>query len=175
MSLGKMGLGKWLGGSQAQLLNNPYSRIQPEEIPIAIKLGITIDVNQAGVDDWLRLPGLSIHQARSLVALSQSGVAFHCLEDIAAALSMPLQRLRPIAPLLQFCYYDDDEVARLHPLNPNTASLEQLTQIPAVDLYLARAIVQNRQQGAYRSLADLQRRLALPGPLTSEIMHFLRF
>jgi len=47
-------------------------------------LGIQIDVNQASVD-WLRLPGLSIHQAR--VELCRSGVQFYCLEDIAAALN----------------------------------------------------------------------------------------
>jgi DNA uptake protein ComE-like DNA-binding protein len=157
------------------MLHDPYYRLHPEEIPIAAQLGIKIDVNQAGVDDWLRLPGLSIHQARSLVALSQSGVSFHCLEDIAAALSLPTQRLQFLAPVLQFCYYGSESSATPFLINPNTASVEMLAQIPAVDLFLARAIVQNRQQGAYRTLADLQRRLALPGQLTAEIMHYLQF
>lgn len=178
-----MKLAKWWGGdgegkrgsARSQMLHDPYYRLHPEEIPIAAKLGIKIDVNQAGVDDWLRLPGLSIHQARSLVALSQSGVPFHCLEDIAAALSLPVQRLRPLAPVLQFCYYEAESHVVPLQINPNTASIQMLTQIPAVDLFLARAIVQNRQQGAYRSLADLQQRLALPGQLTAEIMHHLQF
>jgi len=178
-----MKLAKWLGGNgvgkrgsvRSQMLHDPYYRLHPEEIPIAAKLGIKIDVNRAGVDDWLRLPGLSIHQARSLVALSQSGVPFHCLEDIAAALSLPIQRLHPLAPVLQFCYYGAESDSTPQRLNPNTASIEMLTQIPAVDLFLARAIVQNRQQGTYKTLADLQRRLALPGQLTAEIMHYLQF
>ncbi|MBN3922070.1 MAG: ComEA family DNA-binding protein, partial [Nostoc sp. NMS4] len=56
---------------RAKLLNDPYYRLQSgEEIQIAAQLGIRIDANQATVDDWLRLPGLSIHQARSLVELS---------------------------------------------------------------------------------------------------------
>ena len=178
-----MKLAKWFGGNQegkrgsarSRMLHDPYYRLHPEEIPIAAKLGIKIDVNQAGVDDWLRLPGLSIHQARSLVALSQSGVPFHCLEDIAAALNMPIQRLRTLAPVLQFCYYGAESQIVPLLINPNTASIEILTQIPAVDLFLARAIVKNRQQGAYKNLAELQRRLALPGQLAAEIMHYLQF
>jgi DNA uptake protein ComE-like DNA-binding protein len=178
-----MKLAKWWGGhgdrkrgsTRSQMLHDPYYRLHPEEIPIAAKLGIKIDVNRAGVDDWLRLPGLSIHQARSLVALSQSGVPFHCLEDIAAALSLPIQRLQSLAPVLQFCYYGAESNIAPTLINPNTASVEMLNQIPAVDLFLARAIAQNRQQGAYKNLADLQRRLALPGQLTAEIMHHLQF
>jgi DNA uptake protein ComE-like DNA-binding protein len=178
-----MNLAKWWGGngtkkrgsSRAQMLHDPYYRLHPEEIPIAAKLGVKIDVNQAGVDDWLRLPGFSIHQARSLVALSQSGVPFHCLEDIAAALSLPLQRLQPLAPVLQFCYYGSEAERVPSRINPNTASIEMLAKIPAIDLFLARAIVQQRQQGAYKTLAELQRRLALPGKLTAEIMHYLQF
>jgi len=81
---------------RTKLLNDPYYRLQSgEEIQIAAKLGIRIDANQATVDDWLRLPGLSIHQARSLVELSRSGVKFYCIEDIAAALAIPAPRLEP--------------------------------------------------------------------------------
>jgi DNA uptake protein ComE-like DNA-binding protein len=77
---------------RVKLLNDPYYRLQSlEEVRVAAELGIYIDVNQAGVDDWLRLPGLSIHQARSLTALTQSGVQLHCLEDLAAALNLPVR------------------------------------------------------------------------------------
>jgi DNA uptake protein ComE-like DNA-binding protein len=92
---------------QAQILNNPYYRFQSlQEIQVAVSLGVRIDVNQACVDDWLRLPGLSIHQARSLAKLSESGVQFYCIEDIATALSLPLQRLKPLEQILSFQYYD---------------------------------------------------------------------
>lgn len=186
-----MGLADWFGSTarmgadlkaqlqplRSRLLNDPFYRFQSlEEIHLAAELGIKIDVNQAGVDDWLRLPGLSIHQARSLTTLTQSGAQFHCIEDIAAALSLPLSRLRPLEPILQFCYYDADSLDVVQRLNPNQASIETLTRIPAVDLFLARAIVQNRQQqGAYRNLADLQQRLQLPAALTSDLMHYLFF
>jgi len=159
-----------------RLLNDPYYRLQSlEEIAIAVSLGIQIDVNQATVDDWLRLPGLSIHQARSLVQLSHAGVQFYCIEDIAAALNIPLQRLAPLTPILKFCYYDA-ETSSLRRINPNTATVEDLIQIPAMDLGLAQAVVENRQMaGAYRNLVDFQRRLSLPGYLTSQLMHYLSF
>lgn len=162
---------------RVRLQSDPYYRLQSaEEIAIAAELGIKIDVNLATVDDWLRLPGISIHQARSLVELAHIGVQFCCIEDIAAALGVSVQRLKPLQPILSFCYYDPESDLTPQPINPNTASLEQLTQIPAIDLFLARAIVQNRQEGgAYRNLADLQRRLSLSPQLLTDLMYYLRF
>lgn len=161
---------------RAKILQDPYYRFQSlEEISIAVSLGVQIDANQASVDDWLRLPGLSIHQARTLVELSQTGVQFHCLEDVAAALSLPLQRLKPLEPVLRFCYYDPASVQIPLRINPNTATVETLLRIPGVDLYLARAIVENRSIGPYRNLTHLQRRLSLPGEVVAELMHYLKF
>lgn len=160
---------------RTRLLNDPYYRLQSAaEIATAAALGIQIDVNQASVDDWLRLPGLSIHQARLLVELCRSGVQFYCLEDIAAAIGLPLQRLKPLEPVLKFCYYEEITTKAL--VNPNTATAESLVQIPAIELSLAKAVVQNRiAAGPYRDLVDFQRRLELPGHLITALMHYLRF
>jgi DNA uptake protein ComE-like DNA-binding protein len=162
---------------RVKIQHDPYYRLQSaQEIVIAAQLGMTIDVNQASVDDWLRLPGLSIHQARTLFDLTNLGVQFCCLEDIAAALGMPVGRLLPLKPILSFCYYDPESPATPQLVHPNTASVEQLSKIPAVDLFLARAIVQNRlEAGNYRNLADFQRRLALNPQLISDLMYYLRF
>lgn len=179
-----MGLGDWLSAqarpdarTRAKLLNDPYYRFQSvDDVQLAATLGISIDANLAGVDDWLRLPGLSIHQARSLVCLTQAGVPLHCLEDVAAALGLPVQRLKPWEPILRFCYYDAASPVTTPSVNINTASVEALTRVPGIDLFLARAIAQNRQRyGSYRNLADVQQRLALPPALTAELMYYLRF
>ena len=163
--------------SRTQLLKDPYYRFQSvEEVALAASLGIKIDVNQATVDDWLRLPGLSIHQARSLVELSRNGVEFHCLEDIAAALGLSVQRLQPLAVILQFCYYDVESIYAPQPINPNTATAEMLNNLPGIDSLLANKIVANRESaGYYRSLADFQNRLSLPSELIGQLMHYLRF
>lgn len=159
---------------QSKILSDPYYRLRSQqEINAAAALGIQIDVNKASVDDWLRLPGLSIHQARSLVQLSQAGVQFYCLEDIAAALGVSLQQLQPLAPVIKFCYYDQSTT--IAPISPNTATIEQLLEIPGVEPPLAAAIVQNRLQGKYRNLVDFQQRLSLSGKIIGQIMHYLRF
>ncbi|KGF72452.1 hypothetical protein DO97_08775 [Neosynechococcus sphagnicola sy1] len=162
---------------RSRILNDPYYRLRSlQEIQIAASLGVKIDANQACVDDWLRLPGLSIHQARMLVNLSQSGVQFHCLEDLAAALSLPVQRLKPLEPVLSFHFYDADSIFTVTTVNVNTAALEHVLAIPGMDAGLAKALVEQRQQtGLYRNLADLQQRLSLPATLVTELMHYLRF
>jgi len=163
---------------RAKLLNDPYYRLQSgEEVQLAVKLGIRIEANQATEDDWLRLPGLSIHQARSLVELSRSGVKFYCIEDVAAALAIPTQRLEPLKPLLNFIYYDEESLDYPTQLvNPNTATVDQLVKIPFIDVCFAEAVVENRlSAGLYRNLADFQRRLGLSGEVIAQLMYFLRF
>ncbi len=158
-----------------RLQQEPYYRFRSfEEVALAASWGDRIEANTATVDDWLRLPGISIHQARTLQQLTRSGVSFSCIEDIAAALSLPVQQVRPWDVILQFCYYSENSLEPTA-LDANTASAEQLATIPAVDVFLARAIVHYRQAGPYRDLADLQGRLRLRAPLTAELLHYLRF
>ncbi|MEY3333632.1 MAG: hypothetical protein RLZZ176_1932 [Cyanobacteriota bacterium] len=162
---------------RGKLLSDPYYRLQSaEEVRMAAELGLGIDVNQATVDDWLRLPGLSIHQGRSLVELSRAGVVFYCIEDVAAALGLPVQRLAPLKPLLNFNYYDHFSLDQTQQINPSTASVESLSKIPFMDLSLAQTVVENRLAGGpYRSLADFQQRLNLPGDAIAQLMYYLRF
>ena len=89
------------------------------------------------------------------------------------SLNMPLQRLKPLEPVLKFCYYDESPT---YLVNPNTATIERLAQTPFIDLSLAKTVVQNRiSVGPYLNLVDFQRRLSLPGHLTTQLMHYLRF
>jgi len=164
-------------GIKNKIANDPYYRFQSlKEIAIAAELGIKIDVNLATVDDWLRLPGFSIRQARSLVELVGMGVQLVCLEDIAAAIGVSVRHLQPYEAVLAFAYYD-----RLSSLSPvkvrvNSASEVNLTEIPAITPDLAKAIVTNRQQqGKYRHLGDLALRLNLDSNLISQLMHYLSF
>lgn len=162
---------------EKRLLSDPYYRLQSyNEVRVAAALGIRIDANRATVDDWLRLPGLSIHQARRLVELAQAGVQFCCIEDVAAALNLPADRLHPLTPVLQFYYYDPESLQLPSRLNPNTATVDNLMCLPGMAPTLAHTIVQQRQQqGPYRDLVDFQRRLALPSETISQWMHYLCF
>jgi DNA uptake protein ComE-like DNA-binding protein len=163
---------------RSRLLNDPYYRLQSvEEIAIAASLGIRIDANQATVDDWLRLPGLSIHQARSLVDISRVGVKFYCIEDVAAALGVSAQRLKPFELILIFSYYEDETEDQItYVINPNTATVESLIKVPFIDTSLAEAVVENRlSKGPYQNLVDFQRRLNLSGDILAQLMYYLKF
>ena len=159
-----------------RLQQEPYYRFQSfEEVRLAASWGVRIDANTASVDEWLRLPGLSIHQARSLTNLTRRKVSFTCIEDIAAALNLPVQQIQPWQVILQFCYYDLEAALEPAKMNVNTATAVELTAVPAIDIFLGRAIVHHRQAGPYRDLADLQDRLQLTPKVAIELLHYLEF
>lgn len=164
-------------GLKRKIANDPFYRFQSlAEIAIAVELGIRIDANQATVDDWLRLPGFSIHQARSLVELVQMGVQLVCLEDIAAATGISLAQLQPYTSILLFAYYDNLSPLSPVKINVNLASVAELSVIPELSLALAQELISDRQeQGKYRNLMDLQQRLHLNRNLVSQLMHYLKF
>jgi DNA uptake protein ComE-like DNA-binding protein len=161
---------------KGRLAQDPdYRFTSAQEVAQAAQLGVRLDPNLATVDDWLRLPGLSIHQARLLVDLARGGVGFHCLEDIAAALNLPLQRLEPLAPVLHFCYYDPDSAIAPAQVNPNTATPEDLQRLPGIDGFLALTLVRQRRSGPYRDIADVQQRLKLSPEVVAQLMHYFTF
>ncbi|HEY9734805.1 MAG TPA: ComEA family DNA-binding protein [Trichocoleus sp.] len=183
-ALGSSGAASALQKLQAQLhplryrlQADPYCRFHSyREVQLAAALGFCLDVNRATVDDWLRLPGLSIHQARQLVSLSQSGVPFHCLEDIAAALSLPQAALQPLEPVLSFYYYDPAAVTQPQTVDVNRATVEQLCQVPKIDRETARAIVYERDwRGPFPNSAAFQQRLQVPPDWMAHLMHYLSF
>ncbi|MBE9046295.1 ComEA family DNA-binding protein [Pleurocapsales cyanobacterium LEGE 10410] len=164
-------------GIRNKIANDPYYRFQTlREIAIAAELGIKIDVNQATVDDWLRLPGVSIHQARTLVELVRAGVQLVCLEDVAAAICVPVGRIQPLEPILAFAYYDRLSSLSPEKTDPNLASAQEIATIPGITPDIAQKFVEDRQKhGKYRNVVDLQRRLNLSSDLTSQLMHYIRF
>ncbi len=160
---------------RSRIIEDPYYRFKSAfEIAVAADLGVTIDVNRASVDDWLRLPGISIHQARQLVTLSQAGVAFHSISDLAAALNMPIQRLQWLAPVLSFQYYEP--TLALPCVKLDRATVDDLVEIPQISPELAVQIVSERERGGiFKNLVDFQQRLGLSGESIGELMHYLQF
>ncbi|MBR8830933.1 MAG: hypothetical protein N5P05_000142 [Chroococcopsis gigantea SAG 12.99] len=160
-----------------KILNDPYYRFQSgEEIAIAAQLGIKINVASASVDDWLRLPGISIHQAKQLVALVGMGVELLCVEDISAALSLPGDRFTPFRAVLEFCYYHEESALAPPKINPNNATPEQLNSIPGMSSSLIQGLIDERdKKGYYRHIIDLQQRLNLTGQQINQFIHYLQF
>lgn len=159
-----------------RLQQEPYYRFKSfEELQLAASWGFLLDANTATVDDWLRLPGISIHQARTLTKLTGNGLSFNCLEDVAAALSISVQQIQPWHVALQFLYYSAERSLEPAAIDVNAATIEELVTIPTVDTFLGRAIIYYRQSGPYKDLADLQQRLRLTTKATAELLHYLRF
>ena len=160
---------------RSRIVEDPYYRFRSAfEIAVAADLGVKIDVNQATVDDWLRLPGISIHQANQLVTLSQAGVAFYSISDVAAALNTPVSRLQWLSPVLSFQYYDESIALPFVELDRATES--ELIQLPNITPELAAEIVTQREQGGrFTDLVNFQQRLGLSGKSIAELMHYLRF
>jgi DNA uptake protein ComE-like DNA-binding protein len=128
-----------------RLETDPTYRLKSyQEAQLAAELGFTIDVNQATVDDWLRLPGVSIRQAQTLARLRGVGIQFYCIEDLAAALGVSTSQFQPLARILAFYHYDHASPITPQPLGLNLASREQLSCIPGMNHQLATAIVQDR-------------------------------
>ncbi|NJN30265.1 MAG: ComEA family DNA-binding protein [Synechococcales cyanobacterium RM1_1_8] len=154
---------------------NPGLRFEGwAELRAAAALGVRIEVAQAGLEDWLRLPGLSIHQARSLTQLLQSGVQLHCLEDLAAALGLPLAQVAGYGPILRFCFYGPDELPLA--VAVNQAGAEALGRLPEMDEAGVAALLAERSRGGrFRDLVDFQQRLGLDAGAIEAWMYYLRF
>ncbi len=160
---------------QRQIIQDPHYRFQSlTELVTAAELGVRIDANRATVDDWLRLPGISIHQAKSLITLQTAGVEFYAIEDVAAALDMPVQRIQSWSLVLSFQYRHPD--LQILQFDVNQASIAELQQLTDIDPTLAQTIVDNRlEQGKYQDLVNFQQRLNLPGSVLASLMHHLKF
>ncbi|NER80747.1 MAG: ComEA family DNA-binding protein [Leptolyngbya sp. SIO1D8] len=166
---------RWFHPERDRWLRDPFARLTSlEEVPAAAALGVRIDANQATVDDWLRLPGISIHQARTLVTLSQSGVPFHCMEDIAAALGVPHRQLMPLNPIVQFCYYDPVSPVTGQTVLLNQATTAELLTLPGISTSLVERIINERRRSPFANWGDFHHRLRLTPEQTACWMHYLR-
>ena len=182
-----MGLSRWLSSFNkinryhqaivTRIKSDPYYRFQSiEEIQVGAQLGIKIDANIASVDDWLRLPGISITQARNLVEITNSGINFLCLEDLAGALGVSVLKIRGWEPILYFAYYASDSFIAPAKVNVNNATIEQLITIPNLEPSLAQKIIQEKEaKGQYRHIADLQKRINLTQDMAYHFMGYLQF
>lgn len=157
------------------LAQDSYYRFRSaDEVQLGVKSGVRIDANRATIDDWLRLPGISIHQARALVELSRSGTPLTCWEDVAAITGIGLERLQAFGEVVQFFYYDPESAVTPRQLNVNRSSVEELMAV--IDQSLAERLVYYRQRwGPYKDWLDLKRRLQLPPDVITTLLHHLRF
>ncbi len=158
------------------LIQDPQQRLQSDQdMQVAKDLGMGIDINRCSVDDLLRLPGVSIIEARRIVEVRRSGGPFLSAEELHTRADLSSTKVRRLEPLLQFCYYEPT-LSLPEILDVNEATAGQLETLEGIDSSLAVRIVQERTaQGDYQNLADLRDRLSLNARVIAKLMNRLTF
>ncbi|BAC91092.1 helix-hairpin-helix domain-containing protein [Gloeobacter violaceus] len=158
------------------LMQDSQQRLQSDQdMRLARELGMGIDINRCSIDDLLRLPGLSIIEARRIVEARRSGGPYLSADELIERADLSSIKVRRLEPLLQFCYYEPP-VALPVTLDVNEASVVQLEQLEGLDTHLAVRIVREREQhGDYPSLGDLRDRLNLTPKVVARLLNRLTF
>lgn len=159
------------------LIDNPRLRLNSErELHLARELGTRIDLNRCDVDDLLRLPGLSINQARRIVEVRRSQGQYLSPEELSTRAELSWDQVRRIEPMLMFCYYEDEPARLPAQVAVNHATVAELEMIEGMTRTLAEQIVYLRtERGSFRDLKDLRERLALPATETARFVNRLLF
>ncbi|MEO6759387.1 MAG: helix-hairpin-helix domain-containing protein [Saprospiraceae bacterium] len=114
-----------------------------------------LDINRAGMEDWLRLPGIGEKRARQIVKFRESLGGFQTVEQLAEMYGLPDSVFQSIHPLLNL------ESRNIRQINMNTASVDDLDRHPYISFKQATLIVNYRNQhGPFASAQEVTRIMA---------------
>lgn len=169
----------WIQGeyqSRLAFIANPRRRLTSDtDLRLAQELGMGIDINRASIDDLLRLPGMSIIEARRIVEARSSSGPYLSADELVERAEISANKVRNLEALLQFCYYETTPALTTH-CDINDASASELAQIEGISAALADRIVLEREaHGEYASLSELRDRLALPARTVARLVNRLNF
>ncbi len=109
-----------------------------------------VDINRAGMEDWMTLPGIGETRARQLVNYREKLGGFLSVDQVREMFGLPDSVFQAMKPNLVLSTRD------LHKINLNTASLADLDAHPYISKRQAELIVAFREQhGAFASAEDL--------------------
>ncbi|MFN4080376.1 MAG: helix-hairpin-helix domain-containing protein, partial [Saprospiraceae bacterium] len=166
----------------------PYLRIAPKERQVAYQPaedprpvmasggesmgksggGGPVDVNEAQIDDWVRLPGIGAVRAEKIIRFREKLGGFAEIEQVAETYGLPDSIYRQIRPMLVM------GGAPLRKLNINTADVAALSAHPYLTRKQAELIVAFREQhGPYASTQDIFNILALKREEIARAMPYL--
>lgn len=107
-----------------------------------------LDINRAGLEDWLRLPGIGEKRARQIVNFRESLGGFLTVEQLAEMYGLPDSVFQQIRPMLVL------ELRNIRQININAASVEDLDHHPYISFKQASLIVNYRSQHGAFATAD---------------------
>lgn len=149
---------------------------------VSVALGGPIDVNTASVSDLDGLPGLGRAKAAAIIAHREANGPFTSLDGLLVVSGIGPGTLAAVRPHLVVgaqvlaagtrARLDGEAPLLVVPsastVNPNTASVGELSTLPGISLSRAAAIVEDRaRNGPFESCAELVRIEGI-GPATVE-------
>jgi len=109
-----------------------------------------VDINRAGVEDWMTLPGIGQTRARQLVNYREKLGGYLSVDQVSEMFGLPDSVFQAMKPNLILTAKD------LHKINLNTASLADLDAHPYITKRQAELIVAFREQhGTFVAPEDL--------------------
>jgi competence ComEA-like helix-hairpin-helix protein len=138
----------------------------------------SIDLNRASVEELDRIPGLGASRAEKIVASRQAEGPFHSMDELQRITGIGQKTVDMIAPYLARIELEKPNHFERTPngatseesmsssqnrlstslVNPNTASIEALAELPGIAEILARRLIDSREQdGPFRCPEDLLR------------------
>jgi DNA uptake protein ComE-like DNA-binding protein len=158
------------------LLQNPQQRLTSEQQMLtARELGMSIDINRCSVDDLLRLPGVTLLEARRIVEIRRSGGPYFSADELQERTDVSWEKIRRLQSMLQFRYYEQKSALPVL-IDVNSATATQIGQLEGIESDLAGRIVQERDlRGDFADIIDLRDRLNLPARIIARLMNRITF
>ncbi|WP_323735861.1 helix-hairpin-helix domain-containing protein [Methanosphaera sp. ISO3-F5] len=139
---------------------------------------IEIDINNASITDLLNIQTLNDEQIMKLIRLKDSGVIFYSYEDLSDRLNLTNDELEYVKNELIINELEDnifnnetnnghldeesEEEDNPYKIDINSADLDELTNIPSINLIKAKKIINLRNENNYiKSYDDLKEKLNL--------------
>ncbi len=114
-----------------------------------------LDINRAGLEDWLRLPGIGEKRARQMVNFRESLGGFLTVAQLREVPGLPDSVFQRIQPMLTL------EFQQVRQVNINAASTEDLDRHPYISARQAALIVTYRaQHGSFTTVGDIAKIVA---------------
>lgn len=143
--------------------------VSPSGNPLLVAL--PVDVNQAGLEALVAVPGIGHETARAIVASREAHGPFYAIADLGRVRGLGPATVEEIAPLLTVG--DVGPRPERRPLDLNLASAAELERLPHIGpVTAARIIVDREENGPFGSLDDLARVKGI-GPKTVEAVRGL--
>jgi len=132
------------------------------------KTPIKIDVNTATIDELMAVKGIGPFFAKQIIKLRDELGGFYSEAQLLDVWKMDQEKLQVISPSLLFTE------SKLHQLNINTATVEELKTHPYISWNLANSIVKLRSQnGSFKRIEEVKKSVLMTDDLFEKLKRYL--